>query len=128
MRNLTRLILAGGTSVIVMLTGCEGVHHSSDSRSAGRALDDKNIATNVREDLYREPVYKFLDVDVRTFGGVVQLSGFVDTDGQKRRAGQIAENVPGVAQVQNNISLKPANNLAPASRDYNNNNPNQPAH
>jgi osmotically-inducible protein OsmY len=129
MQNLTKLLLVGGTSAVMALTGCEMMHHDTGDRTAGRALDDHTITENVRKDLDREPVYKFTDVDVKTFDGVVQLSGFVNTDGQKRRAGEIAQNEPGVAQVQNNISLKPENSLAPTGGQYNNynNNPNQPA-
>jgi len=129
MQNLTKLILVGGTSALLALTGCEMMHHDTSDRTAGRALDDKTITENVKHDLNREPVYKFTDVDVKTFDGVVQLSGFVNTDEQKRRAGEIAQNEQGVAQVENNISLKASNgNLPPTGGQYNNNyNNNQPA-
>ena len=121
MRNLKQVILVSGAAAMLALTGCEMMHHNSDDRSAGRALDDKTITENVKKDLNQEPVYKFSDVDVKTFGGVVQLSGFVDTDEQKRRAGEIAQHVEGVSQVVNNITLKPTaqqqnNNLAPTGR------------
>jgi hyperosmotically inducible periplasmic protein len=129
MKNLTKLILLAGTSAVMALTGCEMMNHGSSDRTAGRVLDDKTITDNVRTDLDHEPVFKFTDVDVKTFAGVVQLSGFVNTDEQKHRAGEIAQQVPGVTQVDNNITLKPANeNIAPTGRDYNNNyNNNQPA-
>jgi osmotically-inducible protein OsmY len=114
-------------SAVMALTGCEMLnHHNAESdRTAGRALDDKTITSAVKHDLNREPVYKFNGVDVKTFDGVVQLSGFVDTDEQKHRAEEIAKRTEGVTQVVNNISLKPENNnLAPTGRrdnDYNNN-------
>src|SRR5579862_7688502 len=91
MQNLTKLLLVGGTSAMLALTGCEMMHHDTSDRTAGRALDDRTITENVKHDLDQEPVYKFTDVDVKTFDGVVQLSGFVNTDGQKRRAGEIAQ-------------------------------------
>ena len=116
---------------MLALTGCEMLqHHNENSeRTAGRTLDDKTITETVKHDLNREPVYKFSDVDVKTFNGVVQLSGFVTTDDQKRRAGEIAQGVEGVAQVENNITLKPYGNLQPTSRPNEMNNPpaNQPA-
>ena len=118
---------------MLALTGCEMINRHTEEtsgRTAGQTLDDKTISQEVRHQLAAEQVYKFNGVDVTTFGGVVQLSGFVDTDEQKHRAGEIAQRVDGVAQVQNNISLKP-NNMAPTGRDnvnYNyNNNVNQPA-
>jgi osmotically-inducible protein OsmY len=116
MLNLKKIILVSGMSAVFALTGCEMMNHHSDDRTAGRALDDKTITATVQNDLNREPVYKFNDVDVKTFDGVVQLSGFVDTDEQKRRAGEIARGAEGVAQVVNNITLKSGNNLAPTSR------------
>jgi len=92
-------------AALLAFAGCETNSH--DQRSEGRAMDDKAISENVREELKREPVYKFDSVDAKTFGGVVQLSGFVDTEGQKRRAAEIAQQVEGVHQVVNGIALKP---------------------
>ena len=103
-------------SAMFALTGCEMLNHHSGDRTAGRALDDKTITATVQHDLNREPVYKFDSVDVKTYDGVVQLSGFVDTEDQKRKAGDIAKQAEGVTQVVNNISLKPAGNLQPTGR------------
>ena len=124
MLNLKKIILVGGMSAMFALTGCEMIHrHDSESdRTAGRALDDKTITAGVEHDLNREPVYKFNGVDVKTFDGVVQLSGFVDTQEQKDRAGDIARQTEGVTQVVNNISLKPNGNLQPTGRPGDNNN------
>jgi osmotically-inducible protein OsmY len=119
MRNLKKLILTSGMSAALVatgLTGCSMFHNESSDRSEGRQLDDKIITERVQEKLQTEPVYKFTDVDVKTFAGVVQLSGFVNTDEQKRKAGELAQNVEGVARVVNNISLKPGSDLTPTSR------------
>jgi len=80
---------------------------SSDERSAGRVSDDKKITKDVKTALKNEPVYKFDTVDVQTFAGQVQLSGFVNTEEQRRRAEEIAKSQPGVAGVSNAIALKP---------------------
>jgi osmotically-inducible protein OsmY len=121
MLNLKKTILMCGMSAVLALTGCEMMNRHSGDRTAGRALDDKTITETVQHDLNREPVYKFDGVDVKTFDGVVQLSGFVDTNEQKDRAGEIARNAEGVTQVVNNITLKPSGNLQPTGRpeDYN---------
>jgi len=132
MLNLKKMFLVGGMCATFALTGCEMLNHHGD-RTMGRTLDDKTITSTVKHDLNREPVYKFSNVDVRTFDGVVQLSGFVDTNEQKDRAGEIARQAEGVTQVENNISLKPQqNNLQPTGRDndnyrHDNNNNYQPA-
>jgi hyperosmotically inducible protein len=119
MLNLKKIILIGGMTATIALTGCEMMNHHEGDRTAGRTLDDKTITATVQHDLNREPVYKFDGVDVKTYDGVVQLSGFVDTREQKDRAGDIASHAEGVTQVVNNISLKPAGNLQPTGRDNN---------
>jgi hyperosmotically inducible periplasmic protein len=132
MQNLKKLILASSASLslaaVVALTGCEAMGgRGAGDRTEGRMLDDKNITRTVEKQLKQEPVYKFSDVDVKTFQGVVQLSGFVSTDEQKQRAGQIAQNVQGVTQVVNNITLKPGGqqDLQPTGRTNQVNQPQQ---
>ena len=93
------------TALTLVGVGCETTSH--DERSEGRILDDKSITENVQKELEREPVYKFGNVKVSTFGGIVQLSGFVNTDEQKSRAAEIAQRTPGVHEVSNGITLKP---------------------
>ena len=105
-------LITGLTAAIAVaaLSGCESWWHGGQQRgerSEGRMVDDNRITHTVKSDLRNEPVYKFTDVDVKTFDGVVQLSGFVNTEEQKRRAAELAQRVPGVAQVVNNITLKP---------------------
>jgi hypothetical protein len=108
MRNERSWIVAGLSLAAAMmtLTGCETA--PKDGRSKGLALDDKHITARVKESLDTEPVYKFTDVDIRTFAGTVQLSGFVMTQGQKNRAQEIAQHTQGVREVVNGITLKPA--------------------
>lgn len=100
-------------ALLVGMSGCASWQHGSD-RTAGRAVDDRAITSKVEDGLHHEPVFKFSDVDVRTFNGVVQLSGFVNSDEQKRRAGEIAQRVDGVREVVNSIALK--EQLSPTGR------------
>jgi len=119
MANFRNSILIGGISAalaLTCLTGCESWGHRNDERSEGRASDDNRITSKVKDELDRETVYKFSNVDVRTFNGVVQLSGFVNNEDQKQRAGEIASKVSGVGQVINNIALKPETPTAPTGR------------
>ena len=98
--------LAGAAAALAIfaMAGCM----STPDRSAGRVLDDKLIASKVKGALNDARVYKFDDVKVTTYKGVVQLSGFVDTEEQKQKAGEIAKRVDWVRDVVNNISLKPS--------------------
>ena len=103
-------------AALVGLTGCETFQHHDGERTAGRVLDDKTITAKVVTALKTEPVFKFDQVDVKTFDGVVQLSGFVNTDEQKNRAAELAQQTPGVSQVVNSISLKPQPGPTPTGR------------
>ena len=91
----------------VGFVGC-ATDSSSDShkRSTGRYIDDKMLVGKVKSALNDSAVYKFPDVKVNTYNGTVQLTGFVDTMEQKRKAEDIARNVQGVAGIQNEIALK----------------------
>jgi osmotically-inducible protein OsmY len=94
-------------AALLAFGGCATEEHSGDQRSEGRTIDDKMITENVQKELKAEPVYKFNNVEAKTFGGIVQLSGFVDTEAQKTRAGEVAQRVAGVHEVENGIALKP---------------------
>jgi hyperosmotically inducible protein len=116
MRKL-KVCLLLGAAAIAGFTGCKTYHTgASGDRSEGRMVDDKNITAQVKSDLEHEPVYKFDDVQVKTFNGIVQLSGFVHTEGQKRRAGEVAQSISGVTQVQNAIALT-SENPTPTGRN-----------
>src|SRR5262245_57101599 len=107
-RGLAVISSLGAAIALLGLSGCQSTgHKSSDERSSGRIQDDKHITQSVEGALKREPVYKFNEVNVQTFAGVVQLSGFVNTEDQKNRAAEVAQQTPGVSQVINNIALKP---------------------
>jgi hypothetical protein len=108
MKNQKDLIVTGLALAAAIFTfaGCETT--PKDERSAGRTLDDKKITENIRKSLDSEPTYKFKSVSVSTFAGIVQLSGFVNSDGQKGRAQDIAQRADGVTEVFNGITIKPA--------------------
>jgi hyperosmotically inducible periplasmic protein len=76
-------------------------------RSTGQKVDDKQIATRVKDALDENVAYKFPDVKVNTYNGKVQLSGFVATREQKQQAEDVANRMVGSANVENKISVKP---------------------
>src|SRR5689334_11597160 len=96
MKNSIRLIAllaisAGG--VLSLPTGCAG---TATRKSTGEYVDDAAITAKVKTAFVKDDVVKAMQVDVTTFKGTVQLSGFVDTAEQKARAGQIAASINGV--------------------------------
>ena len=88
---------------LTLFTGCAGDRYN---RSTGEYIDDKSIASRVRDALNDNPEYKFSGVNVASFKGTVQLSGFVDSSGQKNDATRIAGQVQGVRNVVDNITVK----------------------
>jgi hyperosmotically inducible periplasmic protein len=87
-------------------TGCRTVGTEYE-RSTGQYIDDKTLVSKVGDALKADPVYKLDEVTVHAFRKTVQLSGFVSSQEQKDRAGEIASSVAGVQSVANNLTLKP---------------------
>lgn len=75
-------------------------------RTAGETVDDKSLTSRVNTALKGNDEYKFEDVNVTTYRGNVQLSGYVNTADQKSRAGALTKSIDGVKEVVNNISVK----------------------
>ena len=108
-QKLSALIACVGTLALVAggITGCAGNRYT---QSTGERIDDKADSSRVKKALGADTQYKYEDVNVQTFKGVVQLSGFVNSRDQKNRAGDLAKNVEGVKEVQNNITVKESAN------------------
>jgi len=103
--NLSRLTQAAPFlfAAILGLVGCAG---TPTKESTGEYVDDAAITTKVKAALLKDDVVKSFQVQVETFKGVVQLSGFVDNSDQKDAAAKDAAAVPGVSDVKNNITVK----------------------
>jgi hyperosmotically inducible protein len=74
--------------------------------SAGEYLDDTVITTRVKTAVFNEPTLKSSEINVETFKGVVQLSGFVSSQADINKAVEIARSIKGVTSVQNDMQLK----------------------
>lgn len=104
MKNLSRFLSA----LIVALTlltaaGCASTHKHEGT---GEYVDDSVITTKVKAMLFDEPNLRSGQINVETFKGVVQLSGFVGTQADINRAVEIARTVKGVESVKNDMRLK----------------------
>ena len=111
-RNVKSLIVAGGLGVAsIAFTGC-----ATGDRSTGQYIDDRMTARRVKSDLGDNPIYKFEDVTVNTYRGVVQLNGWVTQPEQREVAEKIALSTPGVLDVVNNLTMKPKFQLVPAGQ------------
>lgn len=90
-------------AVATTLTGCAG---SRTQESTGQYFDDAAITTKVKTALFNEPTLKSTEINVETFKGVVQLSGFVTSQADINRALQVARSVSGVESVRNDMHVK----------------------
>jgi hyperosmotically inducible periplasmic protein len=79
---------------------------SPGDRTVGAAIDDAAISTRVKAALAGDPDVKARDVQVETYRGTVQLSGFVDSPENARRASDVARRVDGVREVKNDLLVK----------------------
>lgn len=98
--------MACALAVMAFASGCSWRAQKSEL-SATQGSIDKRITRQVESNLASSPVYKYEGVRVQTFDGIVQLSGFVSTQEQKDRAGQLAQDIQGVKRVDNVLALKP---------------------
>lgn len=93
-----------GIILIAALSACAA---TETRRSAGESVDDAAITSRVKTQLIRDQSLKAFDIDVDTYRGVVQLNGFVDSAENARRAVDLADDIPGVVSVKNNLQIKP---------------------
>jgi len=104
LQQLVFIAALAALPLMINVTGCSsgGRYH----QSTGEYVDDHEMTAEVKRALRRDPEYKFPEIQVSTFKGVVQLSGFANTRELKSRAGEVAKSVPGVRAVENNITVK----------------------
>ena len=89
--------------LLASLVGCAG---TSTKESTGEYFDDTVITSKVKAALLNEPSLKSAQINVETFKGVVQLTGFVSSRAEINRAGEVARGVSGVESVRNDMRLR----------------------
>jgi len=89
--------------LLVFLLGCAS---TAKQEGTGEYVDDSVITTKVKAGVLEEPSLKSAEINVETFKGRVQLSGFVSSEANIRKAVEIAHGVKGVVAVKNDMRLK----------------------
>ena len=79
---------------------------TATSESTGDYVDNSAITAKVKTAILQDPALKVMQISVKTYKDVVQLSGFVDTGTMKAHAGTVASNVAGVTSVKNDLVVK----------------------
>jgi osmotically-inducible protein OsmY len=91
---------------VLMATAMVGCSSSPTQQSTGQAIDDGVVTAKVKAKLIEDPVTKAHQIDVETFKGTVQLSGFVETDQARSRALKLARDVEGVKYVKDALEVR----------------------
>jgi osmotically-inducible protein OsmY len=89
--------------VLAAVMGCAS---TATSESTGEYVDDSLITTKVKTAILQEPNLKVAEINVETFKGVVQLSGFVSSKAAKDQAVTLARGIGGVKSVKDDMRLK----------------------
>lgn len=89
--------------LLSFLVGCAG---TPTKEGTGEYIDDTVITTRVKAAIFNEPTLKSAEINVETFKGTVQLSGFVSSRADINKAAELARGVKGVTSVRNDMRLK----------------------
>ena len=91
---------------IALVTVFVGCASTPTRESSGEYVDDSTITTKVKAAIFNDPALKVFQINVETFKGEVQLSGFVDSSKNVSKAGEVARGVGGVKSVKNSLIVK----------------------
>ena len=91
---------------IVAVAGIIGCASTAKSEGTGEYVDDSVITTKVKAAILEQPGLKSTEINVETFKGTVQLSGFVSSPESIRLAMETARAVHGVNSVKNDMRVK----------------------
>ena len=100
LKTLTTLL---STVVLMTTLGCASTR---TQEGTGEYVDDSVITTKVKSAIFNEPGLKSSEINVETFKGTVQLSGFVSSRENINDAVRVASAVAGVKSVTNEMQLK----------------------
>lgn len=103
MKNIKRVSAFFLIAAFVSVLGCAG---TTTRESTGEYVTDSWITTKVKAALVKDPLVKATEVNVETFRGTVQLSGFVSSDAARSQAVEVTRRIEGVTGIKNDIRIK----------------------
>ncbi len=89
--------------LLATMLGCAS---TATREGTGEYVDDTVITTKVKAAVFNEPTLKSAEINVETFKGVVQLTGFVASRAAINKAVEITRGIAGVTSVRNDMRLK----------------------
>ena len=103
MKNFKRISTIVATVALTALVGCAA---TSTTEGTGGYIDDSVITSKTKAAIFNDPSLKSTEINVETFKGKVQLSGFVNSQADINRAVEATRGVAGVTSVKNDMRLK----------------------
>ena len=103
MTRFNRIFAALAAVAMATTLGCAS---TARSEGTGEYVDDTVITAKVKTAILGDSTLKSTEINVETFKGVVQLSGFVKSQADVNQAVVVAKNVHGVKSVKNDMLVK----------------------
>lgn len=103
MKNPKSLPALLSALVLGALVGCAS---TATTESTGEYIDDSVVTANVKAAMVLQPELKASEINVETYKGAVQLSGFVSSQEDIDKAVAAARGIHGVKSVTNDMRLK----------------------
>lgn len=92
--------------LILFMVSFLGCASTAKHEGTGEYIDDSVITTKVKAEIFKDDTLKSSEINVETFKGVVQLSGFVNSEADINRAIEVTRQVKGVTGVRNDMRVK----------------------
>ena len=93
-------------AIVVVALSLLACASTKKQEGTGEYVDDSVVTSKVKTELLRDRNVSGFAVNVETFKGIVQLSGFVDNDAQRQHAVDDARRVAGVKDVKDSIQIR----------------------
>lgn len=103
---MTRIHRFAITSAAVLLAGLVGCASTAKHEGTGEYIDDTVLTTKVKAEVFNTPSLKSSEINVESFKGTVQLSGFVSSQANIDLAVKVARSIKGVKAVKNDMRVK----------------------
>jgi len=103
MKTGIRISAFAAALALAFVAGCAS---TQTHESTGQYVDDTTLTAKVKTAIFDDPSLKSSEINVETFKGKVQLSGFVSSRDAADKAVVVAQNVKGVESVKNDMRVK----------------------
>ncbi|MDQ1830552.1 BON domain-containing protein [Massilia scottii] len=100
-KRLSSMLFAA--TLVATMAGCAS---TATKEGTGEFIDDTVITAKVKASIFNDPTLKASEINVETFKGDVQLSGFVADPADAAKAADVARGVKGVVSVKNDVRVK----------------------